>query len=209
MGSAQSDEITIRFDSSKCIHARRCVLGLPDVFKPGTPGGWMFPQNARGAEIARVIDSCPSGALSYTRHDGGLGEQVPPVNTIRLWENGPNEVRGDVTIEGEDPATRVLLCRCGKSKNKPFCDNSHREDAFTASSEPAARDGDSDSANGGTLAVTPLPNGPVKVEGNCEIVAGSGRRVARGERFFLCRCGASKTKPFCDGSHSNIGFEAE
>ncbi|WP_288927980.1 CDGSH iron-sulfur domain-containing protein [uncultured Maritimibacter sp.] len=207
MSRATSDEITIQFDGSKCIHARRCVLGLPAVFKPGTPGGWLFPENARAAEIARVIDACPSGALSYTRHDGGMGEQVPPVNTVRLWENGPNELRGDLWID-EAPTTRMLLCRCGQSKNKPFCDNSHVAAGFTATSEPETQDAQ-ETEIGGDLTVTPLPNGPVKIEGHVEVIAASGRQVAVGEKMFLCRCGQSANKPFCDGSHTRAGFTTE
>lgn len=208
MSHASNSDITLHFDSSTCVHARRCVLGLPEVFKPGTPGAWMFPDNAHAAEIARVVDQCPSGALSYRRHDGGMGEQVPPVNTVRLWENGPCEVHGDIRIEGEDPATRVLLCRCGRSANKPFCDNSHRAAGFTATGEPEAREGES-GAIGGPLTVTPVTNGPLKITGNVEIIAGSGRRITTGERVFLCRCGRSSSKPFCDGSHKSAGFEAE
>lgn len=58
------------------------------------------------------------------------------------------------------------------------------------------------------VALTPIANGPMKVEGNLEICAGSGRVVQRGSTVFLCRCGASQNKPFCDGSHKAIGFTA-
>ncbi|WP_292024714.1 CDGSH iron-sulfur domain-containing protein [Maritimibacter sp. UBA3975] len=206
MSRAESDEITITFDGSKCIHARRCVLGLPEVFKPGTPGGWMFPGNARAEEIARVIDACPSGALGYARHDDGMEEPVPAVNTVRLWENGPNELRGDLRI-ADAPATRVLLCRCGQSKNKPFCDNSHIEVGFTATSEPGTQNAQ-DAATRGVLTITPTANGPVKIEGPVEVIAASGRQIAVSEKVFLCRCGESQNKPFCDGSHTKAGFTA-
>ena len=207
MSRAKSQDITLYFDSSKCVHARRCVLGAPDVFRPGTPGGWMFPEHARAAEIARVVDGCPSGALSYVRHDGGMGEQVPMVNTVRPWENGPNELRGDIRIGDEDPATRVLLCRCGQSKNKPYCDNSHIDAGFTATGEPSG-DPDGETPVGGVMKVKPLPDGPLVITGSVEVIAGSGRRLAAGDRHVLCRCGHSKNKPFCDGSHAEVGFEA-
>ncbi len=209
MGSTENDVIEISFDGQKCIHARRCVLGLPGVFRPGTKGGWIFPDDARAEEIARVVDTCPSGALTYRRKDGGQDEEMPRVNTLRPWENGPNELRGDIRIPGQHPRKRALLCRCGHSKNMPFCDNSHVEAAFAATSQiPAKEDAAALEVRDGPLEVKPQPNGPIMVAGNLEIVAGSGRRVATGTKFFLCRCGQSKNKPFCDGSHKAAGFEA-
>jgi CDGSH-type Zn-finger protein len=62
-----------------------------------------------------------------------------------------------------------------------------------------------------TVKITIRPNGPYLVEGEAEIVDVNGSPVdtsARGPRFALCRCGASVTKPFCDGTHSKIGFQA-
>ncbi|HZP39595.1 MAG TPA: CDGSH iron-sulfur domain-containing protein [Methylomirabilota bacterium] len=59
--------------------------------------------------------------------------------------------------------------------------------------------------------VTIRPNGPYLVEGDVELMDVDGNKVdtsARGSRIALCRCGASVTKPFCDGTHSKIGFQA-
>jgi CDGSH-type Zn-finger protein len=58
----------------------------------------------------------------------------------------------------------------------------------------------------GLLTVTPVPNGPLKVDGAMEIVSGTGRTIDRRNSAFLCRCGASANKPFCDGSHSKVSF---
>ncbi|AUH34551.1 CDGSH iron-sulfur domain-containing protein [Paracoccus tegillarcae] len=211
MPPAQSDTITVHFDGRKCIHARRCVLGLPAVFRPGTKGGWIFPDQAQAEEIARVIDACPSGALTYERKDGGLAETLPKVNVMRPWEDGPNELRGDIRIDGQDPRKRALLCRCGQSQNMPFCDNSHQDANFAATAALATADdklAELD-ARDGPLTIKPTKNGPLMVSGNLEIIAGSGRPVATGTKFFLCRCGHSKNKPYCDGSHTKAGFEAE
>lgn len=61
--------ITVHWDASRCIHAERCSSGAPDVFdRDARP--WVRPDRASAAEIAAVIDTCPSGALSYTRTDG-------------------------------------------------------------------------------------------------------------------------------------------
>ncbi|MET0511356.1 MAG: CDGSH iron-sulfur domain-containing protein [Thermoleophilaceae bacterium] len=54
-------------------------------------------------------------------------------------------------------------------------------------------------------------NGPYKVTGPVRLIDADGREYdlgQRGETIALCRCGGSKTKPFCDGTHSRIGFEA-
>jgi CDGSH-type Zn-finger protein len=57
--------------------------------------------------------------------------------------------------------------------------------------------------------VTLRDNGPYVVEGEIEIVSQSGQPIAnRGARNALCRCGGSTSKPFCDGTHSRIGFDA-
>src|SRR6267378_2677519 len=53
------------------------------------------------------------------------------------------------------------------------------------------------------------PNGPYLVEGEVELVDVNGNKIdtsGRGPRFALCRCGASVSKPFCDGTHSKIGW---
>jgi CDGSH-type Zn-finger protein len=48
----------------------------------------------------------------------------------------------------------------------------------------------------------------LRLRGNLEITSGTGRMVARITSANLCRCGASQSKPFCDGSHARIGFPA-
>lgn len=57
--------------------------------------------------------------------------------------------------------------------------------------------------------ITVMPNGPVMVEGNLDIIKMSGEEIKQAEKVFLCRCGFSENKPFCDGSHKKNNFEAE
>lgn len=54
-----------------------------------------------------------------------------------------------------------------------------------------------------------LPNGPYRVEGPVRIVDSEGNEhdISAKARISLCRCGGSTTKPFCDGTHSKIGFQ--
>ncbi|HSH80946.1 MAG TPA: Rieske 2Fe-2S domain-containing protein [Herpetosiphonaceae bacterium] len=56
--------------------------------------------------------------------------------------------------------------------------------------------------------ITPTDNGPLQVQGSFKIVQPSGQALETGEETWLCRCGASQTKPFCDGTHSHVGFAA-
>jgi CDGSH-type Zn-finger protein len=61
-----------------------------------------------------------------------------------------------------------------------------------------------------SVKITVRPNGPYIVEGEIELFDPTGARVDTGgkPKVALCRCGASVTKPFCDGAHSRIGFQA-
>ncbi len=62
----ETDEIVIYWDPDKCQHAAECVHGAPAVFDTEKQP-WVQPEHATAEEIMRVIDRCPSGALSYER----------------------------------------------------------------------------------------------------------------------------------------------
>jgi CDGSH-type Zn-finger protein len=156
--------------------------------------------------VVTLAENCPSGAIGYLRKDGGPQEKPPVVNTVRLRENGPLAVHAEIVLGGET-LFRATLCRCGASQNKPFCDNSHIKAGFSATGEPPLKEAPATlDARNGPLTITPTTNGPLKVEGNAEIVTGTGHTIDRTTRTFLCRCGHSANKPFCDGSHKRVGF---
>ena len=98
---ARGRDVLLRFDTQRCIHARHCVLGEPAVFLANTPGDWLFPDQATPERIAMVALSCPSGAITYDRLDGGPGEALPRVNVARVRENGPLALHGDLHIAGQ------------------------------------------------------------------------------------------------------------
>jgi CDGSH-type Zn-finger protein/uncharacterized Fe-S cluster protein YjdI len=206
--SARGARIEVRFDHARCIHSRHCVLDEPTVFIANKPGEWIYPDSVPVERIAQVAHNCPSGAITYTRLDGGPEELPPDVNVIRIRENGPLGLHAALSIDGRSE-TRATLCRCGLSSNKPYCDSSHVTGRFSASGEPATRNAAALAARGGELRVAPLRNGPLDVQGNLEICCGTGRIVDRVTATRLCRCGHSADKPFCDGSHAVKGFEAE
>ena len=60
----------------------------------------------------------------------------------------------------------------------------------------------------GPVNVLPAPNGPLRLVGNLEVVSGTGRTCNKTAETFLCRCGHSGKKPYCDGSHKAAGFKA-
>lgn len=63
--------IVVHWLSERCIHSERCFRGAPGTFDPEARP-WVQPDGTSVDELARVIDTCPSGALSYTRTDGGV-----------------------------------------------------------------------------------------------------------------------------------------
>jgi CDGSH-type Zn-finger protein/uncharacterized Fe-S cluster protein YjdI len=206
---AEGRQLTVLFEGRRCIHSRHCVLDAPSVFKANTPGTWIYPDTVDAEALVGVAHACPSGAIRYRRHDGGAEESAPAVNQLRLRENGPYAVHAPLAIAGQGDGLRATLCRCGQSNNKPWCDSSHVAAAFVASGEPPSGAVDALAVRDGPLDVVPLKNGPLQVRGNLEICAGTGRTVARVTEARLCRCGQSKTKPFCDLSHLAAGFSAD
>jgi CDGSH-type Zn-finger protein/uncharacterized Fe-S cluster protein YjdI len=217
----EGEDITVSYDVMRCIHVRECVRGLPHVFDPNKRP-WIEPDNATADELAEVITRCPTGALHFERTDDGPAEQTPTENTVLVAADGPLYLRGDVDIAAPDGTviledTRVALCRCGLSANKPLCDNSHRrgEDAFRAPGTVGDARAETDETendegeSGGPLTVTPTPDGPVLLEGNFRLMGAEDGSAVRGTDAALCRCGGSQNKPFCDGTHAKIGFSTE
>jgi CDGSH-type Zn-finger protein/uncharacterized Fe-S cluster protein YjdI len=206
---------TIHFDPQKCIHSRHCVLDHPDVFVPNVQGEWIHPDAASVDELIRLGQNCPSGAIRVVRHeptaDGLASSDDPPlVNTVRVRENGPLAIEADLRIRGQvQLSPRATLCRCGQSANKPFCDGAHTAAGFTATGEPATGSFEPLEARNGPVDVLPVPDGPLRVAGNQELVSGTGRTFDKATETYLCRCGASKNKPYCDGSHKPANFRAE
>jgi CDGSH-type Zn-finger protein/uncharacterized Fe-S cluster protein YjdI len=205
---ARGDKLVLRFEAKRCIHSRHCVLGAPRVFLANVKGPWLYPDEMHVEGLVHIARSCPSGAITYSRLDGGPEEPVPEINELRLRENGPYAVRADVELAGHGRLVRATLCRCGASKNKPFCDGSHNAAQFVASGEPGSHDSRPLSNRGGRLLIHPEPDGPLAISGSVEICTGTGRTIDRTTQTRLCRCGGSASKPFCDGTHARIGFRS-
>jgi CDGSH-type Zn-finger protein/uncharacterized Fe-S cluster protein YjdI len=135
--------IEVHWEPRFCIHTGACVRELGRVFDPSARP-WVNVDAADPDAIARTILTCPTGALHFRRLDGGVQEQAATETTVEPRPNGPLFVRGRLTILDPDghkirEDTRLALCRCGASQNKPFCDGSHRRVGFTTAPPTAER----------------------------------------------------------------------
>ena len=205
----EGQHLTLSFDTKRCIHARFCVLSAPEVFVGNVDGPWIRPDAIDVEALAAVASRCPSGAITYRRKDGRPDESPPPVNTAHLREHGPLSIVADIEIDGAPRRTRAVLCRCGASKRKPYCDGSHNQVEFRATGEPASAETITPlQVRNGALSIKPQPDGPLLVRGNLEICTGTGRTIDKVTKAALCRCGGSQNKPFCDGSHRSNGFSS-
>jgi CDGSH-type Zn-finger protein/uncharacterized Fe-S cluster protein YjdI len=200
--------MTLIYEGHRCIHARFCVTGAPRVFLANVTGPWIHPDAIDVERLVAIAQECPSGAIRYRRKDGLPDESAPPVNLAAIRENGPYAVHAALVLDGAQAGFRATLCRCGASKNKPFCDGSHHAVEFSATGEPASGQTDMLPVRDGMLVIDPQLDGPLQVKGNLEITSGTGRVVARVTTTYLCRCGGSAKKPFCDGTHARIGFRS-
>lgn len=120
--------ITIHDNRSICAHAGHCTDGLGSVFKYQSEP-WIDPAGGAVAAIIEAIRRCPSGALSYTL-DGVEGGDPQREPAITVTKDGPHAVVGGAQLLGQPTAQgasteHYTLCRCGGSKNKPFCDGTH------------------------------------------------------------------------------------
>ncbi len=210
----ENDEIKVSWDLKRCIHAKECVLGLPEVFDI-TKKPWINPDGTQDIEqLKAVIEKCPTGALHYELLKEDVVEEIPSVNKLVISEDGPIYLSGNIVLTNSDDEeimrdTRMALCRCGASSNKPFCDNSHIEADFKANSlyNPERLELEPTEELGGELTVKLVANGAFLVNGNYEVV-GSENSTETSKKMSYCRCGASSNKPFCDGSHRKIDFKA-
>lgn len=208
----QGEGIQVQYNLQRCIHAAKCVHGLPPVFD-AKRRPWIDPTQGTADAIAEVVLQCPSGALHFTRTDGGTEETPATQNTISISQDGPLYLEGDIEVTSADGTlllkdTRVALCRCGASKNKPFCDNSHLKIDFKDGGllkdvqvKPTQEGEDH------TIRVRPSKNGPYLVQGPLHLVGTDD--AVEGSQAALCRCGGSSNKPFCDGTHRAIDFAAD
>jgi len=153
----QSETLTVTFAAERCIHAAECVRRVPRVFAPRARP-WIRLEQGDADAIAAAVAACPTGALQLRWTEGSTPAQAtapdaPAKLRILLQRDGPLFVRGAVQLVDEKTGDviasddRVALCRCGGTRNPPFCDGTHATNGFRStpretSGPAAARDGD-------------------------------------------------------------------
>lgn len=130
---------------------------------------------------------------------------------INVFDDGPlgiEDLESLTNANGEELVvkSRMALCRCGASENKPFCDGAHKKIGFSSKIEK--HDSDQE-INEGSRAIRVYMNGPYEVSGDIELNINDEMCLSNDDPYYLCRCGASENKPFCDGSHKKINFSDE
>jgi CDGSH-type Zn-finger protein len=128
--------------------------------------------------------------------------------SIVVLDDGPYVVEGleelsNSNEENLEIGGKVALCRCGASANKPYCDGTHKKIGFTNKTDN--NEFDRQVADGESK-ICVLNNGPLEVSGAIELKVEDEMNLSEDNPYYLCRCGASENKPFCDGSHKKIGF---
>ena len=124
----EGKDVTIHDNRGVCSHRGHCTDNLPKVFRMKQEP-WIDPNEEPTEEVARVIHMCPSGALSYTK-DGILYKNIDRESKIIISKNGPYDIQGFIVLDDPDnnqPESKehYTLCRCGHSKNIPFCSGQH------------------------------------------------------------------------------------
>lgn len=121
--------VTVLDDRSRCAHFGQCTDRLPGVFR-ATEEPFVNPTQATDEDIVEVVRDCPSGALAFTRGSSPDPVESPHAPLIAPIVDGPYRVQGAIRVIAADGTPyevreRQTLCRCGHSRNKPFCDGSH------------------------------------------------------------------------------------
>lgn len=134
------------------------------------------------------------------------------LNIVKVRENGPLVCMGEIEVYDADgtllqKSDNLVLCRCGHSRNKPFCDGSHRDAGFQSSGEFTGIK--SDKVEGeGPLKITVRTNAMLVAEGPMSINGADNTPVGKRNKAALCRCGRSGNKPFCDLSHKHEDIDS-
>lgn len=140
-GTVEGVDVKVSYTPVLCTHAAQCQSRAEAVFDPHKKP-WIQPENGSIEAIMDVIAACPSGALRVA-----IGAQVPHHLTtgevgIEVEPNGPYHVT-NIPLEADfngagSSRAKYSLCRCGLSKNKPFCDGTHHDAKWSDDERPPA-----------------------------------------------------------------------
>ncbi|WP_298895855.1 (4Fe-4S)-binding protein [uncultured Psychroserpens sp.] len=127
-------EVTIVWKPEACIHSGICVKGLGAVFQP-KERPWIKVDAASTEVLVNQVKACPSGALSYYMNDEQNKEAETLETKVEVLEDGPLLVYGTLKVTHKDGSKETknrttAFCRCGASRNKPYCDGTHTNEGF-------------------------------------------------------------------------------
>lgn len=130
----KKDSLTVIWQPSLCSHSTNCWKQLLPVFNPKSRP-WIDLSAAGNDQIKDQISKCPSGALAYIDKEEKTNTVTNEVTQVEVVPGGPYIIKGEIKLKGttvsSKPKTNIVaLCRCGSSKNKPFCDGSHTSITF-------------------------------------------------------------------------------
>jgi len=135
-------EITVIWQPHLCVHATTCFTELPKVFIP-YERPWIKMDGATTEEIIDTVGRCPTDALTYfwnKKQSQNTENEDAKKTEISIIKNGPFVVKGSFRITDIDGNEIVCqksaaLCRCGRTKNRPFCDGTHTDWKFKLDDE--------------------------------------------------------------------------
>ncbi|WP_135502692.1 CDGSH iron-sulfur domain-containing protein [Roseovarius aestuariivivens] len=128
----EGKEVTVTYNPRVCSHAANCIRQAGDVFDPDKKP-WIQPDHGKTEDIIAAVTACPSGALAI-KEDGARKHLIADKSQLTVQRHGPYEVQG-ITPPEDLPAQgmtekKYVLCRCGLSGMKPFCDGSHYNEGW-------------------------------------------------------------------------------
>lgn len=139
--SYSNGEITVFWKPHECVHAGTCFRELRKVFDPARRP-WIDLSQATTSEIIDIVERCPTNALTYEKNKsrqtvGNVTTKPAQENTVSfsIMRNGPILAEGHFMVYLPDGSEREIksitsFCRCGMSKNQPFCDGTHNKEGF-------------------------------------------------------------------------------
>ena len=132
-GAVDGTEVTVHYTPVLCSHAGECVKATRAIFDPSRKP-WVIPENGKMTDLLAAVSNCPSGALRVEVTKTEPQHMVNGDVDLMVEQNGPyrvKNVRLDAEFNGAGASqTKYVLCRCGLSNNKPFCDGSHFDEGW-------------------------------------------------------------------------------
>lgn len=141
----RTEDLIVYWYPAYCSHSGKCLRMQPQVFDMNRRP-WICLDGVDPLEVMKAIDACPTGALKYrlaetskldpdlAKGPGSMDYRIEetPVVQIRMVNGGPLLVKGPARIvDHEGKIVRecesMVLCRCGRTKNPPFCDGTHSD----------------------------------------------------------------------------------